>query len=506
MIAGIEALEAMPLEPARGPATIQAWLADALPAASQVDATEDEVDASRCNFADFEVWRAAALGRFLASAGHVRAAVDSCRRSVAVLASDLEARGGIRAATAFASHGLGIAQAGLGRPDEARAAFIQARAIFADLDHHALVAFTLLDELRDVALTYDAANPAARRRYAAEAEVALGRTGGALRPGVSPRLAWLGCLVLDGRWQEADRILRDLPAPGNAYLRRELTAANAVLAHHRGEPERAWEAIRGLLPHGPRTEPGDLIHQEGLFLQRLAADLSLDAGDLPTARAWLEAHDAWLAWSESVLGLADGRLAWARWHLAVGDAALARCAVTEALALAEAPSQPLICLAGHRLLGEIETLVQRHAEAESHLTIALDLAVACEAPFERALTLLAFAQLRLAKGEVGESARLLDEVRAACDPLGAALTLARTDALVAQLAPKLQTGINTAGLTQRELEVLRLLVAGRSNQAIAEALFISRATVRTHVANILGKLGVRSRTEAADYAHRRHLI
>jgi DNA-binding NarL/FixJ family response regulator len=63
-----------------------------------------------------------------------------------------------------------------------------------------------------------------------------------------------------------------------------------------------------------------------------------------------------------------------------------------------------------------------------------------------------------------------------------------------------------AGLTAREHEVLRLLVSGRSNPEIAAALFISRAAARTHVANILGKLGVGSRTEAADVAHRRQLV
>jgi DNA-binding CsgD family transcriptional regulator len=57
-----------------------------------------------------------------------------------------------------------------------------------------------------------------------------------------------------------------------------------------------------------------------------------------------------------------------------------------------------------------------------------------------------------------------------------------------------------AGLTPRELEVLHLLVAGRSNRQIAEALFISGKTVSVHVTNILAKLGVHSRLEAAACA------
>jgi DNA-binding CsgD family transcriptional regulator len=59
-----------------------------------------------------------------------------------------------------------------------------------------------------------------------------------------------------------------------------------------------------------------------------------------------------------------------------------------------------------------------------------------------------------------------------------------------------------AGLTRRELEVLRLLVAGRSNRQIAEQLFISGKTASVHVTNLLSKLGVHSRLEAAALARR----
>jgi NarL family two-component system response regulator LiaR len=60
-------------------------------------------------------------------------------------------------------------------------------------------------------------------------------------------------------------------------------------------------------------------------------------------------------------------------------------------------------------------------------------------------------------------------------------------------------------LTEREVEVLRLVAQGRSNQEIAEQLVISEATVRTHVSHVLGKLHLASRTQAALYALREGL-
>jgi DNA-binding NarL/FixJ family response regulator len=68
--------------------------------------------------------------------------------------------------------------------------------------------------------------------------------------------------------------------------------------------------------------------------------------------------------------------------------------------------------------------------------------------------------------------------------------------------PRPATRANPANLTARELEVLRLLVEGRSNRQIAEQLFISNKTASVHVTNLLAKLGVHSRLEAAAVARR----
>jgi DNA-binding NarL/FixJ family response regulator len=58
------------------------------------------------------------------------------------------------------------------------------------------------------------------------------------------------------------------------------------------------------------------------------------------------------------------------------------------------------------------------------------------------------------------------------------------------------------GLTPRELEILGLIVEGRANREIAEALFVSPRTVENHVTSILAKLGVPSRTAAVATARR----
>ena len=55
-------------------------------------------------------------------------------------------------------------------------------------------------------------------------------------------------------------------------------------------------------------------------------------------------------------------------------------------------------------------------------------------------------------------------------------------------------------LSERELEVLRLLTAGQTNREISDELFVSAETVKSHVSAVIGKLGVRDRTQAAIFA------
>jgi ATP/maltotriose-dependent transcriptional regulator MalT len=259
--------------------------------------------------------------------------------------------------------------------------------------------------------------------------------------------------------------------------------------------------IREWLPDGPATEPGATFFPNTPMLQRHAVALALDTGDLPTAHAWLAAHDRWLAWSGAVLGRAEGQLGWAAYYWATGDLALARDQARQAVADASEPRQPLTLLAAHRLLGELATADNRHADAQAQLDVAITLADACAAPYERALTLLALAELHAATGDRDGTRAALAEARALLEPLGAQPALARADILAARLATLSDNPVPyPAGLSAREVAVLRLVAAGLTNAQAAERLFLSPRTIDQHLRAIYAKLGVENRAAATAFA------
>jgi DNA-binding NarL/FixJ family response regulator len=118
-----------------------------------------------------------------------------------------------------------------------------------------------------------------------------------------------------------------------------------------------------------------------------------------------------------------------------------------------------------------------------------------DAPYEAARTRVLIGLACRALRDEGSAGMEMEAARDTFDQLGAVSDLARTDTLVGR------AGVGDAAtLSPRELEVLRLVAAGKSNQAIATELVISDRTVERHVSNIFLKLGVGSRTAAAAYA------
>ncbi len=198
--------------------------------------------------------------------------------------------------------------------------------------------------------------------------------------------------------------------------------------------------------------------------------------------------------------------------VSVGDVDAARTALAELQALAQLVNTPPIKAAASLAAGHLALGAGDADEARRHLEDAVDLYLGSGAPYETARARLTLAQALAALGQIDEAVGECQRSVSLLTELKAELEVARARALMESLAkagaPARSAGRdgNDAGLTGRELEVLRLVAAGLNNQAIGERLFVSEHTVHRHLANVFTKLSVSSRAAAVAQAARRGLL
>ena len=253
----------------------------------------------------------------------------------------------------------------------------------------------------------------------------------------------------------------------------------------RGELAEAETAYREASRCGREPQPG-------LALVRLAQ------GDVDAAAAAVRR-----AVGETIKPLKRAALlpAYVEIMLATGDVETARSAWRQLDELARRQGSDALTAMAAYARGAVGLA---DADAEGALTAArhaAELWQELRAPYEtaRARVLVGLACRSLGDEDTAELE--LEAARATFAELGAAGDLAAVAALISTEEP-----LDPHGLTGRELEVLRLVAAGRTNREIATALVISERTVARHLQNIFAKLRVSSRTAAAAFAFEHELV
>jgi ATP/maltotriose-dependent transcriptional regulator MalT len=248
-------------------------------------------------------------------------------------------------------------------------------------------------------------------------------------------------LRIRGKLDEAEAAYRQAAEHGH-----EPQPGLALAWLARGRTTAAISAVRRLL-----AEAQDPVHRS--WMLPAAVDVLVSAGLLDEAR-----QD-----SDELTGIAS----------AFGNSAL-RAMATYAAANVELAS------------GELE-------DALSHARESYRLWSDVGAPYEAARARVLVARALRELGDEDSATTELAVARRAFAEVGAVPAAKEVDRLLGRARP--------AGLTERELEVLRLVAEGRSNPDIARVLVLSHKTVERHLSNIFTKLDVPSRTAAAAYAH-----
>lgn len=295
-------------------------------------------------------------------------------------------------------------------------------------------------------------------------------------------------LQLHGNWpdamDEAQRARLRFSQPPGQPAEGMALYLQAELHRLRGELARAEEAYREANQRGRQAMPG-------LALLRLVQGQT-DAAVAAIRRAVDEAQDR----------VARSKLlpSYIEIMLAAGEISAARAAVNELSEIAADLDYPFLqALSAHAtgavLLGESDPR-SALAELRRAWTAWHEIQVPYEAARARVLVGVACREL----GDEDGAELELDAARSVFQKLSAMPDLGRVDNLSRRAAPGL-----VGGLTPREVQVLRLMSAGKTNRTIAGELVISEKTVARHVSNIFTKLGLSSRSAATAYAYEHDL-
>ena len=293
-------------------------------------------------------------------------------------------------------------------------------------------------------------------------------------------------LRLRGAWEEAERealqASEDLLDPMPAFASEALYQLGEV-KRQRGELDAAEQTFRRASDLGREPQPG-------LALVRLARGKA-DAAAASVRRTLAQESNR----------LVRARLLSAHVEIALaGDDLPAATAAAEELAeIAREYRSAALEAAAAFAQGRVQLTAGEASAALASLQRAWELWHTADCPFEAAETRRAMGVACREVGDADGAELALSSSLAAFEQLGAAAEAARTAELLGGRPA-------VAGLTAREIEVLRLVAAGKSNREIAAELYLSVKTVARHLSNIFYKIDVSSRTAATAFAYEHGLI
>lgn len=296
-------------------------------------------------------------------------------------------------------------------------------------------------------------------------------------------------MQLRGDWPdamaEARRACERAPPGADAHPPAAALYRIAELHRLRGEYADADEAYRQASRLGWEPQPG-------------LALLRMSQGRLDAASAAIR----------RVLGAATAPLARARLlpafveiMLAVDELPEARDAGAELTEIARVLDAAVLEAQAAQARGAVELAGGDARAALGPLRRAFEGWQQAEAPYEAARVRVLSGMACLALGDEEGGRMELEAARSVFERLGAAPDLERIDRLDAE-----GSSPRPHGLTRRELEVLRLIAAGKTNKAAAAELSLSERTIDRHLSNIFTKLDVSSRAAATAYAYRHDLL